>query len=331
MSKDLLAYRIPNNSSVEELGSFKVMKNDVQKSTVFVVSNFYNTKQLVFESNDQENFDPLDYSLHLNKQQPNAISKERYIKQGKLALKLMPQLEIEKVVLSRIKTCTFDTDKYWKLYTQLCESYPKAFVYLISSPHFGTWIGATPETLLESNGGMAKTMSLAGTKEVFKGLKWSSKERQEQQFVTEYIKSELRRQGAKDININGPHTVTAGNIEHLRSDISFDLNKKHPLAIAMMLHPTPAVSGVPKEQSKRLIEEIELEGSNQDRSLYSGFLGLASENFSKLYVNLRCCQLTKNNAHIYVGGGYTLLSKVENEWKETESKSETLTRVFDLL
>ena len=102
MSKDLLAYRIPNNSSVEELGSFKVMKNDVQKSTVFVVSNFYNTKQLVFESNDQENFDPLDYSLHLNKQQPNAISKERYIKQGKLALKLMPQLEIEKVVLSRI-------------------------------------------------------------------------------------------------------------------------------------------------------------------------------------------------------------------------------------
>ena len=328
---DLLAYRIPNDSSVEELGSFRVMKKDVQKSTGFVVSNFYDTKQLLFESNDQAHFDPLDCALHLNEQQPNSISKERYIMQGKLALKLMPQQGIDKLVLSRIKTCKFDTEKYWQLYTKLCESYPKAFVYLISSPHFGTWIGATPETLLESNGDIAKTMSLAGTKKVSKGLGWNAKERQEQLFVTEYIKNELRTQGTKEINVKGPYTAAAGNIEHIRTDISFDLNKKHPLDIAMGLHPTPAVNGVPKEQSKRLIKQIELEGSNQDRSLYSGFIGLASKTSSKLYVNLRCCQLTKNNAHIYVGGGYTIQSKVENEWEETESKSETLTRIFDLL
>ena len=328
---DLLAYRIPNDSSVESLGSFKVMNNDVQKSMGFVVSNFYDTKKFVFESNSQEPFEPNSYALHLNEQQPISISKERYIKQGRLALKLMPQKGIEKVVLSRIKTATFDTDKYWNLYTKLCTSYPKAFVYLISSPHFGTWIGATPETILESKGDIAKTMSLAGTKEVSKELEWSTKERQEQQFVTEYISRELKNQGTNDININGPYTAKAGNIEHLRSDITFDLNKKHPLDIAIGLHPTPAVNGVPKEQSKQLIKEIELEGSNQDRSIYTGFIGLASETYSKLYVNLRCCQLTKNNAHIYAGGGYTLQSDVESEWEETERKSETLTRIFDLL
>ena len=101
--------------------------------------------------------------------------------------------------------------------------------------------------------------------------------------------------------------------------------------IARSLHPTPAVNGVPKEQSKRLIKQIELEGSNQDRSLYSGFIGLVSETSSRLYVNLRCCELTNKNAHIYAGGGYTLRSNVENEWEETERKSETLTRIFDLL
>ena len=328
---DLLAYRIPNDSSVESLGSFKVMNKNVQKSTGFVVSNFYDTKQFVFESNSQALFEPHSYALHLNEQQPISISKERYIQQGRLALKLMPQKGINKVVLSRIKTCALDTDKYWKLYTKLCESYPKAFVYLISSPHFGTWIGATPETLLESKGDIAKTMSLAGTKEVSKGLEWSTKERQEQQFVTEYISRELKNQGTNDININGPYTAKAGNIEHLRSDITFDLNKKSPMDIAIGLHPTPAVNGVPKEQSKQLIKEIELEGSNQDRSIYTGFIGLASETYSKLYVNLRCCQLTKNNAHIYVGGGFTLQSDVESEWEETERKSETLTRIFDLL
>ena len=328
---DLLAYRIPNDSSVESLGSFKVMNKNVQKSTGFVVSNFYDTKQFVFESNSQALFEPHSFALHLNEQQPISISKERYIQQGRLALKLMPQKGINKVVLSRIKTCALDTDKYWKLYTKLCESYPKAFVYLISSPHFGTWIGATPETLLESKGDIAKTMSLAGTKEVSKGLEWSTKERQEQQFVTEYISRELKNQGTNDININGPYTAKAGNIEHLRSDITFDLNKKSPMDIAIGLHPTPAVNGVPKEQSKQLIKEIELEGSNQDRSIYTGFIGLASETYSKLYVNLRCCQLTKNNAHIYVGGGFTLQSDVESEWEETERKSETLTRIFDLL
>lgn len=328
---DLLAYRIPNDSSVEELGSFKVSKNDFQQSTGFVVANFYDTKQFVFESNSQALFEPHSYALHFNEQQPTSISKERYIQQGRLTLKLMPQKGIEKVVFSRIKTATFDTDKYWNLYTKLCTSYPKAFVYLISSPHFGTWIGATPETLLESKGDIAKTMSLAGTKEVSKGLEWSTKERQEQQFVTEYISRELKNQGTNDININGPYTAKAGNIEHLRSDITFDLNKKSPMDIAIGLHPTPAVNGVPKEQSKQLIKEIELEGSNQDRSIYTGFIGLASETYSKLYVNLRCCQLTKNNAHIYVGGGFTLQSDVESEWEETERKSETLTRIFDLL
>lgn len=331
MSLDLLAYRIPNNSSVEELGTFNSVNDDVKKSIGFVLTNFYATKHFAFEANHAFRFAPHEYILHLNEKQPISISKDQYTTQGKLALELMPQLGIKKVVLSRIKTCTFDTTKYWKLYTKLCEAYPKAFVYLISSPLFGTWIGATPETLLESKAGEATTMSLAGTKEVAKGLEWSSKEQLEQQFVTKYITSELNKQGAQDIKIEGPYTAAAGNIEHLRSDISFHLNKKHPLDIARAIHPTPAVNGVPKEQSKRLIEQIELEGSDQDRGLYSGFIGLVSETSSKLYVNLRCCQLTKNNAHVYVGGGYTLQSKVENEWEETERKSETLTRIFDLL
>tara|TARA_B100001287_G_scaffold275198_1_gene282259 strand:+ start:611 stop:1600 length:990 start_codon:yes stop_codon:yes gene_type:complete len=328
---DLLAYRIPNESSVEKLGSFKIVNNAVQKSKGFVVSNFYSTKQLLFKPDNRGFFEPHHYALHLNKKQPISISKEQYIMQGKLALKLMPQQDIQKVVLSRIKTCKLDSDKYWKLYTKLCASYPEAFVYLISSSHFGTWIGATPETLLETNKDKAITMSLAGTKEISKAIEWTSKEKQEQQYVTDYIKQELKAQNLQDISIKGPYTSKAGNIEHLRSDISFFLNKTNPMDVANLLHPTPAVSGLPKEESLRLIQRIELEGLNQDRKLYSGYLGLVTETASKLFVNLRCCELTKNNAHIYVGGGYTLQSDVESEWEETERKSETLTRIFDLL
>ena len=90
---DLLAYRIPNEESIEELGSFKIVKKDFQKSTGFVLSNFYATKQISFESNKQVPFDPHKYALHLNRKQPISISKDRYVNQGKLALKLMLQLD----------------------------------------------------------------------------------------------------------------------------------------------------------------------------------------------------------------------------------------------
>ena len=331
MSKDLLAYRIPNKPSVEQLGSFKTMNNSKKKSIGFILTNFYGNNQFIFESNNQDIFEPSEYAIHLNKNQPTSISKERYIEQGKLALEMMPKLGIEKVVFSRIKTFSFNTNHYWKLYTILCETYPTAFVYLISSPIFGTWIGASPETLLESQGKKASTMSLAGTRELCEENKWNTKEQQEQQFVTDYITEELKNKGAKNICVKGPYTAPAGNVEHLRSDISFTLNQNHPLTIANSLHPTPAVNGVPKKQSKKLINKIELEDSNQDRGLYSGFMGLISESSSQLYVNLRCCQLTSDRAHVYVGGGYTLQSDVENEWEETERKSETLSRIFDLL
>ena len=36
-------------------------------------------------------------------------------------------------------------------------------------------------------------------------------------------------------------------------------------------------------------------------------------------------------AFLYVGGGYTIDSEPSKEWDETERKSETLTKIFDLL
>ena len=91
MSKDLLAYRIPNKPSVEQLGSFKTMNNSKKKSIGFILTNFYGNNQFIFESNNQDIFEPSEYAIHLNKNQPTSISKERYIEQGKLALEMMPK------------------------------------------------------------------------------------------------------------------------------------------------------------------------------------------------------------------------------------------------
>ena len=67
------------------------------------------------------------------------------------------------------------------------------------------------------------------------------------------------------------------------------------------------------------------------RDLYAGYLGLIEDGKSQLYVNLRCAQFFQDSAYLYVGGGYTKHSLSEKEWNETERKSETLLKIFELL
>ena len=49
---------------------------------------------------------------------------------------------------------------------------------------------------------------------------------------------------------------------------------------------------------------------------------------SNLYVNLRCMQFKDDEALIYVGGGITKDSIAENEWEETQKKTQTMKSVL---
>ena len=53
------------------------------------------------------------------------------------------------------------------------------------------------------------------------------------------------------------------------------------------------------------------------------------DNQSSLYVNLRCMQLQKETAQLYVGAGITADSIPAAEWRETVLKSETLLNVLN--
>ena len=92
------------------------------------------------------------------------------------------------------------------------------------------------------------------------------------------------------------------------------------------LHPTPAVCGLPKEETYRIIRENE----GYDRSYYSGFIGwLAPEGKSDLYVNLRCMNILRGSFVLYAGGGILASSEIESEWLETEAKMQTMKRLIN--
>jgi isochorismate synthase len=303
---DYLAYRIPGKDLVRKTGSFK-LADAVKPKEGFVVSDFEQKEVYFFEEND------LVYNgLHFKSKSPYVVTKKEYIIGAETLINALSLFGLEKVVYSRIKKVEFDEAKTEKLFEKLLETYPNAFVYLISSRMFGTWLGASPEVLLSMHNQQGFVMSLAGTQPKAELVKsWSNKEITEQNFVTEYIEKKLLLLDLKEIEIHGPFDVEAGPVKHLRTGA---------LEIAQEMHPTPAVAGVPTKLALDMLSNVE----NHARQLYTGFLGQLEENHSWLYVNLRCCQIQAGYSYLYVGGGYTNESIPEMEWLETEHKSKTI-------
>jgi isochorismate synthase len=92
-----------------------------------------------------------------------------------------------------------------------------------------------------------------------------------------------------------------------------------------LLHPTPAVAGLPKEEARRFI----LENEGYPRRYYSGFAGwLDTAGRSDLYVNLRCMHIRPHRLTLYSGGGLLPSSVMETEWRETEDKLQTMLSVI---
>ncbi len=282
-----------------------------------------------------------------------------YIELVRKAISVLKAREMEKVVLSRREEVELEEKDPLQLFKELLNIYPTAFVYCWFHPKVGCWLGATPETLLKVEGNRFNTMALAGTQK-YNGsmdLEWGGKEKQEQQFVTDSILENLKNSGVENLEISNPYTAKAGNLLHLRTDISGRIPNSRTDAqlgvsvgklenIISALHPTPAVCGLPKEKAKEFIISEE----SYDREFYTGFLGeinlqkneqrsrtrrnvenLAYRSVKKetdLYVNLRCMKIENGKPILFVGGGITKDSVPEDEWEETVNKAETMKKVL---
>src|SRR5690606_36067436 len=170
----------------------------------------------------------------------------------------------------------------------------------------------------------------------------------EQQLVTDFILKQLESSNLKSQTLNlKPETIKAGNLVHLKTSITAIFNSKINFKqLLRNLHPTPAVCGLPKDAAKQFI----LKNENYNREFYTGFLGEINvktsvtrnnnsrnaennayatvKTVSNLFVNLRCMQISNQEAIIYVGGGITKDSNDEAEWEETVQKALVMKNVL---
>ena len=317
-------YQRPNDDEILFISGTWVEINLNSKPTLdgFIISNADKSASFYLEGKAKIILSEYKLTLNSSSLKREELDKKSYLNKAELFINACTK-DISKVILSRIKKHLAINGDIFQTYLNLCKEYNHSFNYLFNIPNEGTWMGATPETLIEGSTEKYTTVALAGSK-ALDNINWKEKELDEQQFVTNYIKEKLESESINHQFNSTPETVKAGNIAHLKTTFNIQTNKT-PLELANLLHPTPAICGLPQNKAQNFI----LKNEGYNREFYTGFLGIINNTSCSLFVNLRCMQLFKNENWIYVGGGITTNSNPNNEWEETELKAQTLLNILD--
>lgn len=302
--------------------------NSAGTKTIFLSPDVYS----VFVEEDLQNtYVPLKF--HCNKQDKLELSGSRihFLEMVQKGLAEISAGIFAKIVLAgMIQVDLRDDFNVIGLFAKMSKAHPDAFVSLVSIPDVGTWLGASPELLVELSDEQFRTVSLAGTQPYIDGMAlsaavWAEKEIEEQAMVSRYIVEQFKTIRLREFVESGPATVRAGRMIHLKTEYCVVHNNAlvSNLGSIMLrlLHPTSAVCGMPREEALDFIVANE----EMERGLYSGYLGPVNmDGRTQLYVNLRCMQICGKNVAVYAGAGVTHDSLAENEWAEVMLKFNSL-------
>jgi menaquinone-specific isochorismate synthase len=161
-------------------------------------------------------------------------------------------------------------------------------------------------------------------------LRTSTKDNSEHRLVVEAIADALGPLCTTLDVPSSPDLIHFHNVSHLGTRISGTLSgTSHSLPsvleLVAMLHPTPAVGGVPRQQALRVISELE----PVDRRHYAGPVGwMDAEGDGRWVVGIRAATVAGRRAHLAAGVGIVEGSDPLSELRETNWK---FTAVFDAL
>ncbi|MDQ2825556.1 MAG: chorismate-binding protein, partial [Actinomycetota bacterium] len=154
----------------------------------------------------------------------------------------------------------------------------------------------------------------------------SSKEQAEHRLVVGEVSRALAALCA-DVVAEQPEVVRLPTVAHLATTIRGTLGNgfASALGVAAVLHPTPAVAGVPRQAALDAIAELE----PFDRGLYAGPVGwVDTRGDGDWALALRGATLDGNRARLMAGAGIVAGSDPAAEWAETEAKLEAMRSVL---
>jgi len=97
-------------------------------------------------------------------------------------------------------------------------------------------------------------------------------------------------------------------------------------SVISAIFPTPAVCGIPKELSLKMIEQTEI----FDRGLFSGIIGwFNADDYGEFFVTIRSALVKGNKLYAYAGCGILESSDPNEEFEETQLKLKPILSLFD--
>jgi isochorismate synthase len=259
-------------------------------------------------------------------------SPERYEKIVAAAVERIRSTSVDKVVLARELTVEAPAaHDPAALFGALRDLFPSCFCFCFGTGQ-AAFLGASPELLVRRSGAVAATVALAGTTSrsadpavddhLGEAMLRSPKVRDEHAIVARRIERTLRPHSVWVHAEGEPFVIKVGNLQHLATPIRAQLAESHSaVALAGLLHPTPAIGGEPRAPALDLIQELE----GLDRGWYTGPVGwMDAAEDGEFCVGLRSALIRDREAHLFAGCGIVADSDPAAELQESELKFEAL-------
>ena len=256
-----------------------------------------------------------------------AAPPEHYVAAVQRAVERIRAGEFEKIVLAReVAVHAATPHDAAAVFAVLRAAFGSCYVLAVGRGD-ATFVAASPELLVRRDGLRAQTVALAGSARrsadpavddhLGEQLLRSEKDRSEHEIVARRIVRGLRPHAVWVTAPEEPGLVKVANIQHLATPIRAQLVQPlGVLALAGLLHPTPAVGAEPAAAAQEIPA---LEGL--DRGWYAGAVGWTDRNEDGEWcVALRCALLRGREARLYAGVGVVHESDPAAELAETEIK-----------
>lgn len=301
-----------------------------------------------FKLNQTENInlkclDKINYNSDITFSTPPVLQvrsdnpdKNEWIQNIKFAKQLFRERKIEKIVLARKSNLEFSHKLIpEQLMAQLKKVSPKSFHFYFQPTENIGFLGASPELLYRRENTKIYSEAVAGTRprgnteeediKLTKHLLNSEKDIYEHDLVCQFIEMGMR-QLCNSVEMDKRVSVLrSDNVQHLYKKFWGILKEQiGDPDIISILHPTPAIGGVPKEISFQEIRKIE----KFDRGWYAGPIGLVSTDSSEFAVGIRSGLVIRDNLHLFSGSGIVPDSDPELEWQEIEQKISHFMKLF---
>jgi len=244
------------------------------------------------------------------------------------ALDILQTGKLDKVVLSRSTALTFaHSPNPLLLLKRLKDIEPFAYHFYLQPARGYAFLGATPERLFKRQRNLIHSEALAGTcgrgttpvEDVALGeaLLRSEKEYHEHRIVLDDIKAILEQHCRYLAISETPQLMKQSKVQHIYSLLEGRLlDTVADVELLRLLHPTPAVGGLPRD--KALLEIAALEPF--DRGWFAGPVGWIGHDATEFAVGIRSAIVHDRSLRLFAGAGIVEGSVPELEWQEIETK-----------